>query len=839
MMGLLERVATSIVARAQPKAAYGPGVAMVEQGTMLGQDETNSTRWLRKAQVLSHTGWVAVAERLVSGRAAAVPWHLEDAEGDTIDETSTGPARAAFDLLRFPMGQVGSPTPGGVRLTQRALWRLTLRHMGVCNLGGWYLYRQEQLGGTPLETHYVNPSRLTPATDDRGNLIGWVLDADETYTLEGGNIRGIPLSLDELVPFWLDPPEHGYYGVGLVEQAIAKQRLASSIDRFLVDTFATGGRRGTFIGPKAGTGQMPEEVFDALVKGLRNVADSPDSAKRNIVTRGPLEITPQASTPDELQVYEITAMTRDDILGMWGVPASQTGIPAPAGLNSGESRKYDEAALWQNAIHPRLDAFRETLQLYVLDRYKAHGVDVRLVLDEPSFDDEAPRYEIAEKAKVVPLMDNERRAITGHDPLPDFDATTGQPLGAAIRLPSDIVLAAVGPSDEPRPVIEPEPVEEMEEPVAKAKAEETLRQRIERTRIPLLRSAVARVLADQRETVLARLRDKAAHLLTRRDDVDAWWNGKHWDAALLDALVPIEVGIAATAASEVRRVMRRAKADDEYEALAAEQLAAEELVRGGAAAQSIDDFLDAARAFVRERAGERITGLNDTTRTEVIGAVRDVIDQAVREGLSPDQAADLLSDRVGGLSIWSDTRSDLVARTETMFAYNDAALHSYREYDVMQVEAMDGDYDDICAARNGSIYSIDEALGIHDHPNGTLDWAPIVETAKASRSGRPAPQSIHVAPAPITLTINDKEVVPPLAPVVDTSVFLAAVAALQRDLQREVQTIRHDPRLELAAKAAGQADALAGAIGELREEIRRPKRIKRDENGRIIGVEVG
>jgi hypothetical protein len=61
-----------------------------------------------------------------------------------------------------------------------------------------------------------------------------------------------------------------------------------------------------------------------------------------------------------------------------------------------------------------------------------------------------------------------------------------------------------------------------------------------------------------------------------------------------------------------------------------------------------------------------------------------------------------------------------------MFAYNDAALGSYREYGVDRVEAIDGDEDTECADRNGRTYPLEEALGITDHPNGTLDWVPVV-----------------------------------------------------------------------------------------------------------------
>ncbi len=42
------------------------------------------------------------------------------------------------------------------------------------------------------------------------------------------------------------------------------------------------------------------------------------------------------------------------------------------------------------------------------------------------------------------------------------------------------------------------------------------------------------------------------------------------------------------------------------------------------------------------------------------------------------------------------------------------------------VEAIDGDGDEECAARDGQEFSIADADGIEDHPNGTLDWVPVL-----------------------------------------------------------------------------------------------------------------
>jgi hypothetical protein len=130
------------------------------------------------------------------------------------------------------------------------------------------------------------------------------------------------------------------------------------------------------------------------------------------------------------------------------------------------------------------------------------------------------------------------------------------------------------------------------------------------------------------------------------------------------------------------------------------------------------DPFTAAVAKLIKRVGARIAGITETTQRAVADAIAAGFDQ----GMSPAQIADTIE----ALPAFDEARAELVARTETMFAYNAAALDSYAELGVTQVEAIDGDGDEECAARDGQTFSLEEALDIEDHPNGTLDWVPVL-----------------------------------------------------------------------------------------------------------------
>lgn len=776
------------------KAMTGPGAWVMENHMPLSSGRRDPQKFMTQAQAISRRNpWVNTAEAIICGKASTVPWHLEDKNAESIDPFNPGSALAQ-QLIRL----IERPNE---QMTRSRLWNITLRHMGVCGNAYWYLDQRDRLAGIPLAIYYINPARMRPATDAKGNLTGWILDAEDTYEFDAGRQTGIGLDLKEVIQFTLEPPDWGYLGHGLVESAEGLLGLNSAAERYLTQVMATGGRRGHFIGPK--DGRMDDDVFQSLVAGLRNVAESPDAAKRNIVTKGPIFAQPQAVTPNEVGAMGVLTEMREDIVsGVWRVPLSSLGIPLPAGLNSGESRKYDEASLWQNAIDPRAKSFAETLQFQLIDRTQKAGLELNIVLELPQFDDATPAWDLIGKSENAPVTWNEQRALIGLDPLPDYDPT-GAPLGLRITMPQTIVTVAaaadahgnfgeitVTPPD--RPLIDA-PVKAA--PLGK------LRDRLEQSRTPKIAEAVGTFLEAQRSEIIGHLRAKIGHLLRKPTDT-SWWS-RHWDDALAKVMAPHLEAITVDVAAEV----------------------------GSTLGKPHKSFISDTEEFVQTRSGERITGINATTREAILVELRLALEEAVEAGMGPGAAADLVGERVKGLAVWNEARRDLISRTELMLAYNDAALKSYEHHEVRYVEALDGDKDDECASRNGREYLIEDAYSIADHPNGTLDWAPIVGRREErgdfaeSRSGKAEAMSsidamtvaLRAVAQPPTVNfpppiVNMPEIIiPPAAPVDMTPVAEALFA------------IRDDQRAEMT---------------KLTTTLTRPKRLVRDPDGHIVGIEL-
>ena len=138
-----------------------------------------------------------------------------------------------------------------------------------------------------------------------------------------------------------------------------------------------------------------------------------------------------------------------------------------------------------------------------------------------------------------------------------------------------------------------------------------------------------------------------------------------------------------------------------------------------------DPVADMTLARIRRIAGERVTRINETTRDAIRGAIV--------EGVDLGEGAAQLGARISEAASLSPYRGELIARTETMHAWNASALGTYADEGVTLVEAEDGDEDDECRERqardNGygpGIYTLEEAMAEEDHPNGTLAWSPVI-----------------------------------------------------------------------------------------------------------------
>lgn len=692
--GLLDQLVSLVPSRAA-KAVTGSGFAASLSYPQLSSFQRDPTRMARQAQdAYIGNRHIRKAERLISQRFSTVGWHIEDGTGTRIgtDENENADPRylAVLELLERPYRpQPGDPV-AAVPRTRSTLWALTCRHMGLAGSGFWYLDEAEEFAGTPRSLLYINPARLRPETSGSGALTGWTLDPDSRT----------PTALDprSVVPFHLEPPDTGHIGVGLVETALTMVDLTRYGDRHASGVLAAGGRLAGTFAPKEG--EMSTEVYDQLVKDARNAAESPDSARRVQILRGPVDFTRLSATPSELDLVAVMAMTGDQISELWGVPRSQLGASVATGLNSGESKAYDEAVLWQNAVGPRLRTFAETVQYELLDRYQALGLDIRLVVEEPEFDDETPMFERASKAITQPLTNRERRELMGLEPFGDERDDEVWMASSLTRIYPVAEPAPIPPALRPFTAPqEPEEATETEDdtPDAIKASLNDVRARGE----AVLKRDVRDLLRTYGQRVAARVRERGEHLARKPSDVDAVFSAERMERDLLAVIRPHLTAVAQGAGTGAAQQVSGRKAD----------------------------LRDAVVETLLRSAGIRVKGIAEHTRERLAQVIRTGLD----EGLSMAELGDRI-ETVGGM--FDELRAETIARTETATILNEAAVAQYREFGVDRVQVVDGDDDDACASVDGAIWTLEEAeANPIAHPNCVRSFTPLVG---APTAGAPA-----------------------------------------------------------------------------------------------------
>jgi hypothetical protein len=732
------------------KAVYGgPALVAYQSGITLS---ASGIDWQTRARAYLdayRVGWFYKAGSRISGDFADLDWTLsyEDSEGDNAEEIVAAPGSVPFarlDPLERFLRLAERPNEWQTGRVFRAQQQIRLDFTGRAIV---YLEGGDG-GGLPTALLGISPCRMWKAADARGNLVGWVLDKDRP----GG---GVPFTRDEIVVIEYPGPEED--PVGVVEAVYPYSVLTKQLPQHTSDVLATGGRLAGMAWPKERS--LSEDEFADAQRAWRNVTSDPNAARRLLLFPEPMEYQAGAATPSEIGIPELAALTRDEILTAFPIAPEMLMVPMATGLNSGQTQVAVEERYWSGTMHPRVETWEDALQQALIPRYEAAvGRPLDFDIEEPNLDNALSLTEKAEAYKglvAIGFDPKEAVAAVGLDHirwngLPDLLDPAKQAMAQEeARQAQAEAMARPAPDAPTRPMMAPPTKAE----TVKARREQTVGREF-----PGFRAAMADFLREQRDRIAADvervLGPKTKAERKAAGDVDEWWDGPREDRLLTETMRGLYVRLARSALQVV--------ADDRETMLVKQQVA---------------KITEAMLA----RAASRITGINETTRA----AVAEQVSEGVRRGYSITQIVKGVADEsyrgIANVSAFDESRSELVARTETMLAYNEANLRGYQEMGVERFEALDGDFDEECETRNGQTFSIEEALEIEDHPNGTLDWIPLDEDGKSSdlgwrefamkaldalaapREPQPAPVfSLTVPPASQPVTVNVPEQAAPI-----------------------------------------------------------------------------
>jgi phage portal protein BeeE len=329
----------------------GPYLAALQSGPLLSvlgaSYQEKAAAYLRAYK----TSWFYKAESRISRDFANLTWTLsyEDSEGDNAEEIVAPANNIPFERLDpleqfLRLSERPNPYQTGRQLKQQSQIRLDMTGRALIYLEGG------DGGGLPTAMYGISPSRMWPSHNAKGELVGWVLDRNSPS-------GGTPFSADEIVAIeyaGIDDP------VGVIEAIYAQVPLTDLIARHVGDVLTTGGRLAGMISPK--NRSLDEDEYQDVLRAWRNVSSDPNAGRRLLVFPEPMDWTSGASTPTELGIPELSALTRDEILTAFPISPYMLGIPQPHGLASGEIRREERHDYWEATQHPRVEIWEDAIQ---------------------------------------------------------------------------------------------------------------------------------------------------------------------------------------------------------------------------------------------------------------------------------------------------------------------------------------------------------------------------------------------------------------------------------------------------------------------------------------------
>lgn len=401
-------------------------------------------------------------------------------------------------------------------------------------------------------------------------------------------------------------------------------------------------------------------------------------------------------------------------------------VPLP--LITGASASYDnfrtaKLDLYQSNIGPLMKTLAGRFNRTVVRAFDPTGrLGLRFepkmdVLDDLSYDTTRAAQLLAEVKAGVRTV-NEVRAIEGRPPVTWGDSYWGLVTEVAldkgdgtpgVPFPRETVSLAL-------PESTPAAKSAVSNPTAQTKATLPV------IRTPEARAAVGIRHAEALDRISATMSKAVRTALTeQRDAIVAKLPAKRKSLDATALYVPAKKALLAAATTTL------AHAGAEAYASVSDQIKGHKKDAGSPLAFSLDDE---AIVAIYNKIGQRITGIDDLTRTDV----QDTVAEGLRRGYSTSQIADGVPDEnypgIKGMADFSDARADTIARSETTYAFGQTTLSAYDKAGVEKKEWLTGVGGDQCDI-DGEIVDLadDFSLGVDAppaHPNCTCSVLPIM-----------------------------------------------------------------------------------------------------------------
>lgn len=514
----------------------------------------------------------------------------------------------------------------------------------------------------PEEIWTLFPQFVTIVPDRQKYVLG--------YEYKPTGDEKILIEPNEVVHFKYPNPANQFYGLGPLEAAVLAADLSSAMNEYETALMKNRAQpdMALVLPEKATMGK--EERRRTYTDWRQRFGGYKKAGKLAIVTGG-AELKPVSLTPKEMNFLQGRKASLNEMAAIHGIPMSKL---TPDNVNKANA-EVGEIQHARNAVRPRVKKDEQRMNERLVPLFDDRGL-IFLAYDNPVPED--MDYALKERETNIRIgfsTINEERAKVGMEPVAWGDEPRQVPSGPQIGQLSGQTFDNAAKSFRQGPLTAE----------AREKAPRTLPPLEHPTNfvdwefVGVLRS----LFDEQRDAVLAAF-DRDMKTAARRKTVDDWLSGwfdmTHWNTELVTRTGPL---VRRTLITGGIRSMRRLVADREFDAMSPE----------------------VQQALAHHRNSPLATMPNDTTVKRLRKTLADGI--AAGEG-----AADLrrrIEETFDSISRYGAER---IARTESIWAWNEGAVQGYRQSTVVEkmtwISSNDDRSCDFCPTMDGKVIGVNE-----------------------------------------------------------------------------------------------------------------------------------